>query len=75
MRELAELLAQKELELNNLSRRVESLSKELDAVRTTMRLLEQSGTTKPGVQENVKRPTVSVRSDNASRESAVAELP
>ena len=74
MKEIAELLTQKESEFNNLSSQLESVSKELDAVRTTLRLLEQSGT-RSGISENLKRPPASVKSDNASRESAVAELP
>jgi uncharacterized coiled-coil protein SlyX len=75
MKELAELLAQKENEYNNLSRQLEGITKELEAVRTTQRLLEQSGTTRSGVQENLKRPAASVKSDNTSRETVVAELP
>jgi hypothetical protein len=75
MRELGELLAQKELELNNLSKQAENIAKELDAIRTTMRLLEQSGPARPSIQENPRRPSVSIRSDNVSREMAVSELP
>jgi hypothetical protein len=75
MRELGELLAQKELEFNNLSKQLENVAQELDAIRTTARLLEQSGAAKPSIQENPKRPSASVRSDNFSRETAVSELP
>jgi hypothetical protein len=78
MKEVAELLAQKELEVNNLSRQIESISKEMDALRTTLRLLEESGSAKPPAQEPVKRPAASVRSEagqSSSRESAVVELP
>jgi hypothetical protein len=75
MREVSELLSQKELELNNLSRQFENVSKEVDALRTTLRLLEQAGLAKPPIQENLKRATVTIRSEGASRETAVAELP
>jgi seryl-tRNA synthetase len=78
MREIAELLAQKEAEFSNLTRQLETISKELDALKTTIRLLEQAGATKSTGFDNVKRPAASVKSDNThgvSRESAVAELP
>jgi prefoldin subunit 5 len=75
MREVSELLSQKELELNNLSRQIENISKEVEALRTTLRLLEQAGTTRPVIQESSKRPSASVRGESASRETVVAELP
>jgi prefoldin subunit 5 len=75
MREISDLLSQKELELNNLARQIENISKEVDALRTTLRLLEQANPTRTGVQESVKRPTISLRSESPARETAVAELP
>ena len=76
MREVSELLSKKELELSNLAKLVENVSKEIEALRTTLRLLEQSGGGRPGVvQENGKRPTISLRTESGSRETAVAELP
>ena len=75
MREVSELLSKKELELNNLAKQVESVSKEIEALRTTLRLLEQAGVSRAGIQENGKRPTISLRTEGAARETAVAELP
>jgi hypothetical protein len=75
MREVSELLSKKELELSNLAKQVESVSKEIEALRTTLRLLEQAGPGRPAIQENGKRPTISLRTESGSRETAVAELP
>jgi predicted nucleic acid-binding Zn-ribbon protein len=76
MREITELLAAKETELNNLNRQVENVNKEMDALRTTIRLLEQDTASKSATFENVKRPATSVRSESSqTREAVVAELP
>lgn len=75
MREVSELLSQKEIELNNLAKQVEKVSKEIDALRTTLRLLEHIDAGRPAIQENGKRPTISLRTESGSRETAVAELP
>lgn len=75
MREVSELLQKKELELNNLAKQVENVSREIEALRTTMRLLDQAGPVRPGIQESAKRPSISLRTDNGSRETEVAELP
>jgi hypothetical protein len=76
MREITELLAAKEAEVNNLTRQIDNVNKEIDALRTTIRLLEQAATTRPAGFENVKRPASSVRSESTQgREAAVAELP
>lgn len=76
MREITELLAAKEAELNNLKRQIDTINKEMDALRTTIRLLEQAGANKSASFENVKRPASSVRTESSqARETAVAELP
>ena len=75
MREVSELLSKKELELSNLAKQVESVSKEIEALRTTLRLLEQTDASRPAIQENGRRPTISLRTESGSRETAVAELP
>lgn len=78
MREVAELVTQKELEFNNLSKQLEAITKELEALRTTLRLLEQAGAGRAVAQEPSKRPAASVRSESSQlgpRESAVVELP
>lgn len=75
MREITELLAAKEAELNNLTRQIDNVNKEMDALRTTIRLLEQAGTSKSAGFDSVKRPASSVRPESQVRETAVAELP
>ncbi len=75
MREISELLSKKELELNNLAKQAENVSREIEALRTTLRLLEQAGANRSGIQESAKRPTISLRTENGSRETAVSELP
>jgi peptidoglycan hydrolase CwlO-like protein len=78
MKELTELLARKEADLSHLTRQLENVSKEVDALKTTIRLLEQSRTIQPESVDSLKRHTVSVKTDNsysATRESTVAELP
>jgi predicted nucleic acid-binding Zn-ribbon protein len=76
MREITELLAAKEAELNSLTRQIDNINKEMDALRTTIRLLEQAGANKPASFESVKRPASSVRAESSqARETAVAELP
>jgi hypothetical protein len=76
MREITELLAAKEAEVQSLTRQIDNVTKEMDALRTTLRLLEQAAASRPAGFENVKRPASSVRSESSqAREAAVAELP
>jgi hypothetical protein len=78
MKEITELLARKEAEFSQLTRQLENVSKEVDALKITMRLLEQSGTAKAESFDKTKGHTVSVKSDTSygvTRESALAELP